>query len=115
MNQILPDATVVFLSFNAIPLRPRFLNVIRDIYIHIVHYNHVNFKSYTIRPLIRVECLLPQLLQFPHDDKVRIEEAVHALPHTGLLVLVELAVLDGARGNALAEAGIGQGVDSCVC
>jgi hypothetical protein len=55
---------------------------------------------------------LPQLLQLPHDDKVRIEEAVHALPHAGLLVLVELAVLNSASGNALAEAGVGQGVNS---
>jgi hypothetical protein len=54
--------------------------------------------------------LLPQPLQLPQHHQIRIQKPIHALPHARLLVFVQLAVLDVARGYAFAEAGVGQGV-----
>jgi hypothetical protein len=50
---------------------------------------------------------LPQPLQLPHNDIIRIQEAIHTLPHTRLLVFIQLPILDIAAGYAFAEAGIG--------
>lgn len=54
--------------------------------------------------------LSPQSLQLPQHNHIRVQEPVHALPHAGLLVLVQLSVLDVASGDAFAEAGVGEGV-----
>ena len=61
-----------------------------------------------------VTVLLPQSLQLPKNNNVRVQEPIHALPHTRLLVLVQLAVLNTARGNAFAETCVGQGVDGLI-
>jgi hypothetical protein len=68
-----------------------------------------------ISPVLEDLCrtLLPQPLQLPQHDKVRIQEAVDALPHTGLLIFVELSVLDRAGGDAFAETCVCQAVDGC--
>ena len=54
--------------------------------------------------------LSPQPLQLPQHNHVRIQEPVHTLPHTWLLVFIQFAVLNGPRGDALAETCVGQGV-----
>lgn len=58
--------------------------------------------------------LLPQPLQLPQHHQIRIQKPIHALPHTRLLVLVQLAVLDVARGYAFAKACVGERVDCCI-
>lgn len=54
--------------------------------------------------------LSPQSLQLPQHNHIRIQESVHTLPHTWLLVFIQFAVLNGPRGDALAETCVGQGV-----
>ena len=54
----------------------------------------------------------PQPLQLPQHHQIRIQKPVHALPHARLLVFIQLAVLDAARGDALAEARVCEAVDS---
>jgi hypothetical protein len=54
--------------------------------------------------------LLPQPLQLPQHNHVRIQKPVDALSHAGLLVFVQFAILDVAARYAFAEAGIGEGV-----
>ncbi len=57
--------------------------------------------------------LTSQPLQLPEHNEVRVQESVNTLPHARLLVLVELAVLDGAGGDAFAETCVCEAVDSC--
>lgn len=59
----------------------------------------------------RLETLLPQPLQLPQHNDIRVQESVDALPHAGLLVLVELSVLDRTGGDAFAETCVCQTVD----
>jgi hypothetical protein len=58
----------------------------------------------------RPPSLLPQPLQLPQYNHIRIQEPIHTLLHTRLLVFIQFAVLDVARGDAFAETGIGEGV-----
>jgi hypothetical protein len=62
------------------------------------------------RPGPGMYSLLPQPLQLPQNHQVRIQKSIHTVPHTGLLVLVQLAVLHVASGYAFAETGVGEGV-----
>jgi hypothetical protein len=57
--------------------------------------------------------LPPQPLQLPQHNQIRIQKPIHALPHAGLLVFVQLSVLHAASGDALLEAGVCQAVDGC--
>lgn len=53
-----------------------------------------------------------QRLELLEHDVVGVEEAVYAVLHARLLVLVQLARRD-FTGHALAEADVGEGVDCC--
>jgi hypothetical protein len=58
--------------------------------------------------------LLPQSLQLPQHHQIRIQKPIHALPHTRLLVLVQLPVLDVAARYAFSEACVCEGVYRCA-
>ena len=64
-----------------------------------------------ITPSLPTHHLSPQPLQLPQHHQIRIQKPVHTLPHARLFVLVQLAVLDAARGDALAEARVCEAVD----
>lgn len=92
---------------------------------HIVSYHIVSYRTLpslfptilnqsinqSSQPTDTPRFLTPQPLQLPQNNHVRIQKPIHALAHTRLLVLVQLARLDGACRDALAETGIGQGMN----
>lgn len=57
--------------------------------------------------------LTSQFLQRLQHHNIGVQKSIHALPHAWLFVLVQLAVLDCACGNAFAETYVCEGVDSC--
>jgi hypothetical protein len=57
--------------------------------------------------------LSPQPFQLLQHNQVCIQKPIHALPHTRLLVLVQLTFLDRAARDAFSETCIGKAVDCC--
>lgn len=57
--------------------------------------------------------LTSQPLQLPQHNNIRIQEPIHALPHTRLLVFIQLPVFDSAGWDAFAETGVCETVDCC--
>ncbi|KAF2446162.1 PDT-domain-containing protein [Karstenula rhodostoma CBS 690.94] len=55
--------------------------------------------------------LPPQPLQLPQNNQIRIQKPIHTLPHTRLLVLIQLPALHPASRDALLEADVRQGMD----
>lgn len=55
--------------------------------------------------------LLSQLLQFPQNHQIRIQEPVYTLPHTRLLIFIQRALLHLTRRYAFSETRVGEGVN----
>jgi hypothetical protein len=57
--------------------------------------------------IISQSSLSPQPLQLPQYNHIRIQEPIHTLPHTRLLVFIQFARFDGTRGDTFAETCVG--------
>jgi hypothetical protein len=79
--------------------------------------SYTSFSSPSLSPRQSIHlprsALSPQSLQLPQHDHIRIQKPIHTLPHARLLVLVQFAGFDGTRGDAFAEARVGEGVYRC--
>jgi hypothetical protein len=76
-------------------------------------YIAFNISAHILKNHLPPHILLPQSLQFLHNHIVRVQKSIYTLPHARLLVFVQLAILDVARGYALSEACISEGVYRC--